>query len=59
MKVIVHHPKDPKDIATLQKRVAAVHANAVLRYLEKLPCPKEQRVKLLNTVIEKAQGDCS
>ena len=56
MKVIVYHPKDPKDISILHKRVAIVHANAVLRYLEKLPCPKEQRLKLLNSIIEKAQG---
>jgi len=57
MKVIVYHPKDPKDISTLQKRVAAVHADTVLRYLDKLPCPKEQRLKLLNAIIEKARED--
>ena len=55
MKVIVYHPKDPKDIGILRKRVAAVHANTVLRHLDKLPCPKEQKLELLNSVIEKAR----
>ena len=53
MKVIVYPPKDPGSILALQKKVAAVHAEAVLRYLDKLPCPKEQKIKLLNAVIEK------
>ena len=52
MKIIVHHPKSQEDISILQKKVAAVHAEAVLRYIDKLPCPKEQKLKLLNAVIE-------
>ena len=53
MKVIVYPPKDPDSIRALQKKVATVHAEAVLRYLNKLSCPKEQKIKLLNALIEK------
>ena len=55
VKVIVYHPKDSANISILQKRVAGVHADAVLRYLDKSPCPKEQKLDLLNAIIEKAQ----
>ena len=51
MKVIVYYPKNPKDILVLQKKVAAVHAEAVLRHIDKLPCPKKQKLKLLDAVI--------
>ena len=52
MEVIVYHPKNPKDIQILQKKVAAVHAEIVLRHIDKLPYPKKQKLKLLDTVIE-------
>jgi len=52
MKVIVHHPKKTDDVHTLRKVVAAVHAEAVLRYISKLSCPSEEKTKLLNAVIE-------
>lgn len=50
MKVIVHPPTSPEGIRDLQKRVAGVHAEAVLKYIAKLPCPKEQKMQLLNSV---------
>ena len=52
MKVIVYHPKKLDDVYTLQKKVAAVHAEAVLRFISKLPYSKEEKLKLLNAVIE-------
>ena len=52
MKVIVHHPKKTDNVRILQKKVAAVHAEAVLRFISKLPYSKEEKLKLLNAVIE-------
>jgi hypothetical protein len=52
--VIVYHPKSTENIRILQKKVAAVNAEAVLRYIESLHCPKEQKVNLLNNVIKNA-----
>ena len=51
--VIVHHPEKPENINALQKKVAVVHADAVLRYVQKLNCPKEQKLKLMNALKDK------
>ena len=53
MKVIVYHPKKPDDIHNLQKKAATVHAEAVLRFISKLPYSKEDKLKLLNAVLSK------
>ncbi len=50
MKVIVHPPRTPEGLRDLQKKVAIVHAEAVLKYLTKLPCPKEQKIELVSSI---------
>lgn len=50
MKVIVHPPKTPEGLRDLQKKVSIVHADAVLKYLTKLPCPKEQKIELVASI---------
>jgi hypothetical protein len=50
LKVIVHPPKSPEGLLNLQKMVAVVHAEAVLKYLAKLPCPKEQKLELVSSI---------
>ena len=57
MKVIVRHPQNPDDIRILQKKTAALHAEAVLRFISKLPCSKAEKLKLLNAIIETVQND--
>jgi hypothetical protein len=54
--IIVHYPKDPESLDVLRKRAAAIHAEAAIRYIQKLPCPREQRLKLLDSLIEKARA---
>ena len=58
MKVIVSHPNNPDDILALQKKAAAAHAEAVLQYVGKLPCSKEDKLKLLDAVIERTRAAC-
>lgn len=48
MKVFVYWPKQQKDIRTIQQKVAAIYAKAAGGYLESLPCPTEQKLKLLD-----------
>ena len=48
MNIIVHYPKKQEDIDALRKKVAVVHSEAVIRYIDKLTCPKEQKIALLN-----------
>jgi len=40
------------NVSTIQKKMATVHAEAVLRYINKLPCSKEEKLKLLNAAID-------
>ena len=55
MNITVHYPKDKESLLELQKRVAVVHAEAVLRYIKKIPCPKEQKVNILTGFIKTAK----
>jgi hypothetical protein len=50
LNVIVHSPKSPERLLDLQKRVATIHAEAVLKYIAKLPCPKEQKMQLVSSI---------
>jgi hypothetical protein len=48
LNIIVHYPKCEHDIVALQKKVAVVHADTVIRHIQKLPCPQGQKMKLHN-----------
>jgi hypothetical protein len=50
MNIIVHYPKSDQDRIYLQKKVATIHAEAVLRHIAKLSCHKEQRCKLIEEI---------
>lgn len=52
--LIVHYPKTEKGKRELAERVAGVHVNSVNQTIQKLNCPFEQKVQLLNAVIETA-----
>lgn len=53
MNIIVYHPKSPENVRTLKKRVATIHAEAALQYIDKLTCPKEQKIELVNAIKNK------
>ena len=50
MKVSVYYPGGAESAEILRKKIAAVHAEAVLRHIEKLPCPKEQKLRLRDEI---------
>ena len=52
--VIVHYPKTEEGKRELAERVAGVHADMVNQHIKKLNCPSEQKVQLLDAVIESA-----
>ena len=54
IQVIVHSPRTEEGKRELAKRVAGVHADMVNRYIQKLNCPSEQKVQLLDAVIKTA-----
>jgi|GEM_PF-1601441 len=55
--IIIHFPKKQEDAYILQKKVAQVHAEAVVKYLEELPFPKEQKLALLAALKEPLRLD--
>lgn len=50
MDIIVHYPQSAESIGALRKRVATVHAQTVVSYIHKLPCPKEQKLHLYSEI---------
>ena len=50
LKIIVHYPETPEKQAEFDARVAKFHAEYVAQYIEKLNCPTEQKLKLLDAV---------
>ena len=62
IKIIVHYPETPEKQAEFDARVAKFHAEYVVQYIEKLNCPTEQKLKLLDavaqTIMEQAMEKC-
>ena len=52
MKIIVHYPETPEKQAQFDSRVAKFHAEYVEQYIEKLNCPTDQKLKLLDAVAQ-------
>ena len=50
IKIIVHYPETPEKQAQFDARVAKFHAEYVVQYIEKLNCPTDQKLKLLDAV---------
>ena len=50
MNVIIHYPKTKQGIEELERKVASVHVEAIRNYIKQLPCPKEQKLELLNAI---------
>ena len=50
MNIIVHYPKSADAVAELEKRVANVHAEAVVSHLSSLPCPKSQKLLMVENL---------
>ena len=49
--IIVHYPKTEEGNRELERKVAEVHADMVTQYLNKLNCPSQQKLQLLDAVI--------
>lgn len=55
MDIIVHYPKEPERLLELQKKVAAMHAEAVIKKVLSISCPKQQKESLLKAVVKGAE----
>ena len=50
--MIVYYPKTETGKRELSHLVSTVHANMVNQYIKKLHCPSEQKMQLLDDVIQ-------
>ena len=57
--IIVQFPSTEAGRAELLRRVAEVHADAVLMQIKQLTCPNSQKLQLLDAVIREAKNACS
>lgn len=55
--IVVHYPKTEEGKQELAERVADVHADMVTRHIQKLNCPSEQKIELLDAVIATASKE--
>lgn len=51
MNVIVHYPETADKQAEIAKSVAKLHAESIIRYIEKLNCPADQKLALIDSII--------
>lgn len=49
--VIMHYPETEEGKQELARRVASVHADFTIQYIQNLKCPTEQKIQLLDAVI--------
>lgn len=57
MNIILYFPQTKAGQEELAKRVATVHAQAVLDKVKSLNCPTQQKNKLIDAVLEKIRED--
>ena len=50
MGIIMHYPTTPENQEELSKKVAAVHAQTVMEQIKSMPCPVEQKAKLIEAI---------
>ena len=53
--IIMHFPKTEKDKDALAHRISDVHASAVNQRIKSLNCPTQQKLNLLDAIIETAK----
>ena len=52
MEVFLIMPTTPEGKAKLSKELAKFHAEQALKMVQKLPCPTEQKLELIDAVVE-------
>lgn len=52
MEVFLIMPTTPEGKAKLSKELSKFHAEQALKMVQKLPCPTEQKLELIDAVVE-------
>ena len=53
VEIIVHYPGNEENIKELERKISEVHICAVKSYIKNLSCPKEQKMQLIDTILNK------
>lgn len=53
--VIIYAPNTENGQKELSRRIASIHADAVIARLQKLTCPTTQKLQLLDTIIARCK----
>jgi hypothetical protein len=59
MEVFIHYPSTPEGLKKLHHEAAVLHAQYVSSRIRKLPCSKEQKLRLVNEIIWKIRENDS
>lgn len=59
IKVIVHYPTTPEAKSMLANQVASVHADFILSKVKSLTCPSDQKLALIDSIIEKINREAN
>ncbi|MEG2176557.1 MAG: hypothetical protein RRY97_06735 [Oscillibacter sp.] len=51
MQVMVHYPKEEAAQHELAVRAAQCHADVVIRYIREQPCAREQKIALIDAIL--------
>ena len=52
VEIIVYYPETADKQAVFDSRAAKFHAEYVAQYIEKLNCPTERKLKLLDAIVQ-------
>jgi hypothetical protein len=59
MEVFIHYPSTPEGLKKLHHEAAVLHAQYVSSRIRKLPCSKEQKLQLVDAIIQKIKEEDS
>lgn len=54
VRIKVYSPKEEAGQQELQRRVSVAHADFVTAYIKKMSCPTQQKLALIDTIIQTA-----
>ena len=54
--LLVHMPYEKESKQTLAKQVAKAHAAYIINVIERLPCPPEQKLALLQRILHNVKS---
>lgn len=55
MKIRMHYPETEEGMAAFNDRLAEIHVNAIIHYIENMTCSPKQKIELYDSIVEEAR----